>query len=256
MAALPLPAVTLCAITSVNVAATVAALRASLEQVGSAECLLFTDADITPSTSGIRIVRVPRLTSSKAYSHFVLHSLADHIRTSHCLIVQWDGFVLDGARWDNKFLDFDYIGSPWPQFADEHSVGNGGFSLRSRRLLEACRDPRFSGTHPEDVMICRTNRTLLEREHGIRFADLPTAERFSYERTSPPCPTFGFHGIFNMIPALGADRFWATYLTLDDRSTAAIDRRTLLRQLKNGPQSVRRRARLINDLLRDKLKSR
>jgi len=252
--ALSLRTVTLCAVSSVNVVATIAALRTSLEQIQFSECVLFTDALISPSPPGIRIVPIAPLTSAKAYSEFVLHSLADHIRTSHCLLAQWDGFVLDARQWDDAFLNLDYVGSPWPQFSDEHSVGNGGFSLRSRRLLEACRDPRFVGSHPEDVSICRTNRDLLEKAHDIRFADLPTAERFSYERTTPLGPTFGFHGIFNMIPALGADRFWATYCALDDRSTAAADAWTLLRQLGNGPQALTRRIHLIRDLIRDRVR--
>ena len=249
---LSLPTVTLCAVSSVNVIATIAALRTSLEQIQFSECLLFTDAPISPRPPGIRVVPIAPLTSAQAYSEFVLHSLADHIRTSHCLVVQWDGFVLDSRQWDDGFLTVDYVGSPWPQFSDERSVGNGGFSLRSRRLLYACRDPRFVGSHPEDVSICRTNRGLLEKAHDIRFADLPTAERFSYERTTPPGPTFGFHGIFNMIPALGADRFWATYRTLDDRSTATVDAWTLFRQLGSGPQASSRRIRLIRDLIRDR----
>ena len=241
---LPLPTVTLCAASSVNLDATIAALRASLDQVDFAECLLFTDAALADIHPSIRVTPVERIASSERYSDFILTELAEHVRTDHCLIVQWDGFVLDARQWEPGFLNFDYIGAPWPQFSDGHDVGNGGFSLRSSRLLEACRDPRFHRTHPEDLAIGRDNRLFLEREHGIRFADRETASRFAFERTTPSAPTFGFHGIFNMIPALGPDRFWELYESLDDRRTAFTDYRLLMGQLGRGGQASSRRARL------------
>ena len=38
------------------------------------------------------------------------------------------------------FLDYDFIGAPWPEGQEENSllVGNGGFSLRSKSKLLAC----------------------------------------------------------------------------------------------------------------------
>ena len=249
MGGLALPAVTLCAATSVNVAATVRALQVCLDQVDFADCLLFTDASLDQLDPRIRVVEIDRLTSAEAYSQFILRELPEFVRTSHCLIVQWDGFVLDPARWDEAFLDYDYLGASWPQFGDAHDVGNGGFSLRSRKLLEACRDPRFRAAHPEDLAICRLNRDLLEKEHGIRFADRATADRFAFERAAPRVPAFGFHGIFNLIPALGGDRFWELYRSLDDRRTAFLDYRTLMRQLGSDRKANMRRLRLSLDRL-------
>ena len=250
MAKLKLPTVTLCAATSVNLAATIKALEFSMKQVDFAECLLFTDADLLAPPKGVKILPIDRLGSARAYSHFMLDLLADHIRSPHCLIIQWDGFVLDANRWDEGFLDFDYVGAPWPQFGDGHDVGNGGFSLRSRRLLDACRDPDFRAGHPEDLAICRDNRRLLEDGHAIRFADRATAARFAYERVPPGERTFGFHGIFNMPKALGVDRFWALYKALDDPSSAFVDYRILFRQLGEGRRSTLRRMRLTLDWIK------
>jgi hypothetical protein len=252
MTHLSLPDVTLCAAASVNVAATVSALHRCLDQVEFADCLLFTDAKVDPLDlrSRISTVAIGRLGSAQAYSHFLLRDLADHIRTSHCLIVQWDGFVLRRDCWNPEFLSCDYIGAPWPQFSDAHVVGNGGFSLRSRRLLEACRDPDFLPSHPEDVAIARTNRDMLERKFGLRFADRALAEQFSFERTAPPGPTFGFHGIFNLVDALGPHQFWEVYCTLDDRTTVAVDYWRLLRELGKGPGAWPRRAKLTLDHLK------
>jgi len=245
---LALPSVTLCAASSVNVAATIWALQQSLDQIDFADCLLLTDVTVEEPDPRIRTVPTARLNSASAYSDFILRSLADFVKTSHCLIVQWDGFVLDASQWDDDFLRYDYIGAPWPQFA-ENNVGNGGFSLRSQRLLEACRDPRFQVEHPEDIAICRLNRPLLEREHGIRFSDRAAADRFSFERQAPPAPTFGFHGVFNMIPLLGADRFWKVYRGLDDKSAVLMDYRLLMRQLREAAAPPKRRYDLTKDRL-------
>lgn len=227
-----------------------AALRASLAQVHFGSALLFTDSapDVVPEE--VRVVPIRRLRSGRDYSEFLLLNLVNHIATDYCLIVQWDGFVLDARQWDPKFLDYDYIGAPWPQFADGHDVGNGGFSLRSRRLLQACQNPEFICWHPEDVAIGRVNRELLERDHGIVFAEKRLAERFAFERTTPRGPTFGFHGIFNMIPALGADRFWELYRTLDDRSNAVPDYQLLMRQIVRGPKRMSRGMRLSYDRIK------
>jgi hypothetical protein len=137
-----------------------------------------------------------------AYSVFLLAEFVDFLTTSHVLIVQWDGFALNRDAWDDSLFDYDYIGAPWPQFAPPYNVGNGGFSLRSRKLLEALRDPEMRLHAPEDLCICRTNRPLLESRHGIRFAPEEVAARFAFERTAPAQPTFGFHGLFNFPVAL------------------------------------------------------
>jgi hypothetical protein len=136
---LTLPTATLCAATSVNLPATLEALRRCLGHASFAECFFFTDDRFEIDDSAIRMNSVERMRSSSAYSRFMLQDLADHVKTDHVLVVQWDGFILDADAWDDRFLEFDYIGAPWPHFGDDHDVGNGGFSLRSRRLLEACR---------------------------------------------------------------------------------------------------------------------
>ena len=251
---LQLPTVTLCAATSTNVDATVAAIASSSEQISFGDVLLLTDSATVESLPWGRIERIAPLRSARHYSQFMLGQLADHVRTEHCLVIQWDGFVIDPRQWDERFLKCDYIGAPWPQFSDSHDVGNGGFSLRSRKLLEACRSPGFTPSHPEDVAIGRVNRAFLEREHGILFADIDAAARFAFERSAPPGRTFGFHGVFNMIPLLGADRFWQIYESLDDRSTVFHDYRLLMRQVASGKCAARRRLELTVDLTRSRLR--
>ena len=139
----------------------------------------------------------------EAYTSFLLRDLNQHIQTPFVLVTQWDGYVTHPGMWSDEFLDYDYIGAVWYWFP-ENKVGNGGFSLRSKRLLEAMCDPQFELLHSldgkklgEDELICRVYRSVLEQKFGIRFPPESIAHRFAYERSAPTLPTFGFHGLFN-----------------------------------------------------------
>jgi hypothetical protein len=247
MARLHLPDVTLCSAASVNVAATIAALSRSLDLVEFGDCVLFTHQVPPEMDPRIRLERISPLRSAKEYSFFILRDLVGHLRTSHILICQWDGFIINPEAWTDDFLSYDYVGAVWPQFSDTQVVGNGGFSLRTRKLLEACRNQAFVMQHPEDVAICRSNRNLLEGDLGCRFAEPVIAAGFSFERQQPPRPTFGFHGVFNMIPLLGRANFWQTYGSLDDRRTLWTDYWMLMGQLAGGASSWPRAARMTLD---------
>ena len=127
-----------------------------------------------------------------------MKDLLRHVETEHVLLIQWDGYVVNPEAWRDDFLDHDYIGARWGFHEDAHCVGNGGFSLRSRRLLEALQDPAIDRFEPEDEMICRHYRPMLESRYGMRFAPPEVADRFSFETTYPQGRPLGFHGLFNM----------------------------------------------------------
>ncbi len=188
--------VTLCAADSARVTLTLRALAHSVSLCRFGDAVLFTDADVA---APVRVRRIARLASRDAYSAFLLKELAAHVATSHVLVVQWDGFVVAPEAWDPAFLAYDYVGARWEPRGDGMDVGNGGFSLRSRRLLDALQDPRFAPVPgvPEDHLIGRVWRPALEREFGIRFAPADIADRFAQERVLSPVPCFGFHGLFN-----------------------------------------------------------
>lgn len=251
-ARLALPRVTLCAASSVNVQATIRALEISLAHIEFAACKLFSDSGLAADHPDITVVPIPRLASASAYSAFMLDGLVDHIDTSHCLVVQWDGHVIDARRWQPAFLDYDYIGASWPQFADGHDVGNGGFSLRSRRLMELCRLPGFHASHPEDVAVARVNRVWLEGQ-GMRFAPRAVADSFSAERAGSPQDSFGYHGVWHMPRAIGEVAFWDVCSNLDDLGTIRHDIASLVKQLAPGPGGWRRALRLVTDVVRHAL---
>lgn len=141
---------------------------------------------------------IDTITDRKQYSRIMLKEVYQYIETDYVLVVQYDGMAVNRQNWTDDFLLFDYIGAPWPWYPT-NNVGNGGFSLRSRRLIELMSryDFAFIEDLNEDENICRYNRLQLEY-HGIKFADVKTAAKFSHEREAAKQDTFGFHGMFNV----------------------------------------------------------
>lgn len=130
-----------------------------------------------------RVILIDPITSIEAYSHFCIRDLAKFVDTDFALVFQYDGFILNPDAWTDEFLNYDYIGAPW-WYTDDMNVGNGGFSLRSKKLLEVLRDAEFiTEFHPEDHHIARTYQKEL-KTHGIRYAPQSLAEKFSIEGTS------------------------------------------------------------------------
>jgi tetratricopeptide (TPR) repeat protein len=200
---LKLDNVTLCCLDCAYYALAADALRVTLSKCDFAEALFFSDRDC--QVNGVRFVPTERITSSAQYSNFLIHRLHEYIDTDYVLIIQYDGFVLNPAAWDPQFLQYDYIGARI-SINNRSIVGNGGFSLRSRRLLRALRDDgeirrydAFREPYSEDLAICDTYRDILESRHGIRFASEAVADRFSAELTPPTVHNFGFHNLIHLI---------------------------------------------------------
>src|SRR4030095_11064934 len=196
---LDLPGVTLVCIDTANHALALRALAQSCAAIRFARVLFLTDAvpDGVAALDNVEIAAVAPITSRDAYSNFVLKNFLPFVDTAHVLLIQWDGYVINPGAWDAAFLEYDYLGAKWFWHDDAMRVGNGGFSLRSRRLLEALQDPRIELVEAEDTTIGRTFRPLLEREHAIRFGSEALADRFAFEAAYPIGKPFGFHGLFN-----------------------------------------------------------
>jgi len=163
------------------------------------------------------------------YSIFVMHSLYSFINTEHCLLVQDDGWCINGLN-INRFLEYDYVGAPchlafidksennerpyrheviakfgWVNEPRRTVIQNGGFSLRSRRLLEAPNKYGFTHTGSpqfwkEDIQLTGIYRKLLEAK-GIRFAPEDVAKTFAIEHYDP-----SFHKNVNLDQIIGLHR--------------------------------------------------
>ena len=142
---------------------------------------------------------IPAITSIKDYSSFMIRNAGDYVKTEFALVIQYDGFIVNPAAWNDQFLRYDYIGAPW--WADEKFlVGQGGFSLRSQRLMKILQqiDTSDLGEIPEDWYIAVTKRSELEAK-GMRFAPADLARQFSFEGNEKEGiewnGQFGFHGL-------------------------------------------------------------
>jgi hypothetical protein len=234
--------VTVCCIDTNHPAAGLRAIRQSMKQCEFGRRLLVSSQLICEP--GIECLAIPRFEKLEDYSFFVMKKLGRYLQTDFVLIVHWDGYVIDGSLWRDEFLEFDYIGAPWPSEI-KNAVGNGGFSLRSRRLMRMLADSHIEHFHPEDAVICQVYRESLEK-NGIRFADFDTAFRFSVELGEPPGPTLGFHGVFNLWRFLPRDEL-GPLLDLLPASHIHSDAMT---QLLNKYQSLGRSEEAREILLR------
>ena len=229
---LHLPDVTVVCIDNVAQDLAMMALRDTLRQVTPAKVLFWTDeagwrkllSAASLSADPFRHERTVVLPfdehGKEAADQPLWYEAPHQVTTSHFLTVQWDGWVVDANAWTSAFLDYDFVGAPWWWHPPGQQVGNGGFSLRSRRLGAFLADNReaFPYRYPEDDAIGRLYRARLEAE-GFRFAPPELAYRFSIEHPNPDprvkrVPTFGFHDIRN----------WGWLLSdeeIDTRLTAA-----------------------------------
>lgn len=185
------------------------AITKSTENIQFNSVKYFT-CNIKNKLKGVEYIKILELKCIKDYSKFCLVELNKYINTNYCLIIQHDGYVINPTSWNSKFLDFDYIGAPWSDPLFKHKVGNGGFSLRSKKLLETT--ARIFKNYPnikiknkvwpndvlsEDWLICNSYYDEMIHE-GIKFADIDTASCFSVEHphSKMKLNPFGFHGNF------------------------------------------------------------
>lgn len=165
--------------------------------------------------------QIPYLDMSM-YAQLCVERLTDYIDTEFCLLVQWDGYIIDTNYWADEFLNYDYIGCPWASWG--YTVGNGGFSLRSKKFLDISSSLEYySDSHiqagiPSNVFlhgsICAEDFFLcyIHKEHmvknGIKFPSPELAYQFSVEHQDGKIKqfdpndistykSFGFHGHFN-----------------------------------------------------------
>jgi hypothetical protein len=140
----------------------------------------------------------------RAYSQYVIRELPKLVTAEHFMIIHRDGYPLNPEKWEDEFLKYDYIGAPWGP--EPWAVGNGGFSIRSKRLAWWAMEQPWSDTENEDWHLC-VNLRKAAIAAGFTFAPLEVAARFSLETDIPALPrtlknVFGFHGVQNRLDLL------------------------------------------------------
>lgn len=198
--------VTLVAIDFMTYELTQRAIEITLRNFEPKEIVVISDREFVP---GARTVLRPPVSGMPEYASVMLNEVANHVNTNHAMYVQWDGMADNASLWTDEFLEYDYIGAPWPWRPEGQNIGNGGFSLRSKKLLDICANDsrlRLTADEPiaEDNIIGVHNRAYLEQQYSIKFPSTQLAGQFSYELEQPR-DSFGFHGLWNIFRRLGDD---------------------------------------------------
>lgn len=206
-----LPDVTLVAPTGNNIEKTIESIQISCDKVdfGAVKLITHNKLDNHPDFIKFEESEYPMNTYTK-YNEYVFLNLGKHVNTSHCLLVQYDSWILNADVWDNDWLQYDYCGAPWPKVensymannGDRVNVGNGGFSLRSKKLCDLPFKMNWnlkqeqSFFNEDGNICCYWRREMLE--NGIKYAPVEVAAKFSYENpiienNFGKMKTFGFH---------------------------------------------------------------
>lgn len=208
---LQLPDVTLVAMTSVKIGATIKAMEYSMKGIDFGDAVLITDRRPFGLPKKIRFGKIDKLDSIDKFNYDCVYEMYKYIHTSHIMLVHADGFVVHPEVWSDEFLDYDYIGAPWPVPPEEDTVtfrdpdgklirvGNS-VGIRSRKLLELPTTlgipwQSFYGWYNEDGFLCCHHHKELE-EAGCRYAPVEVAARLSQEQSMPETEgitPFAFH---------------------------------------------------------------
>lgn len=194
-----LPNVTLAAMTSVDIYETIKALEYSMRHIEFGDVVLVTHRKPLTLPKSIRYSHTSKLDNIDKFNYKMVYELGEHIHTDYILLVHADGFVVHPESWRDEFLEYDYIGSPWPLPEGEHAyydskgeicrVGNS-VSIRSKKLLDFPKSAGLKwermedGTYNEDVFLCCKNKNLLE-DAGMKFAPIEVAKYFGHEHMIP-----------------------------------------------------------------------
>lgn len=220
--------VTLWAYATVFHKATAQALIRCLNKVRFDSVVIFTDQkeyfDPLPWTPEPTIIKVPHYGAGDPTVETQVRRGADqvsvwmltqlpqyaHLFSEHMLGIQWDSFIVNPDAWRPEWLQYDYIGAAWP----DGVVGNTGFWLSSRRMIEAIGSLKLpaipQACHPYDVRLSYEHcpphpyylrfpgghtgfRGLLEKQ-GMKWAPREEADKFSVENQEYR-GSFGFHGV-------------------------------------------------------------
>jgi hypothetical protein len=214
--------VTLIAFTSVKIDKTIKALEHSCKGIKFGAVKLVSDIKPDNLPSPIEHEYCDKMSNIDEWNYAVIYKLGKYIETEFAILIHDDGFIVNPDSWRPEFLDYDYIGAPWPLPKDDFSyrditgeiirVGNS-VSLRSKKLIDLpvkinLEWKPFHGYYNEDGFICVNNRHVY-KEHGMKFADIDVAKYFSHEMMIPEIENikpFAFHrhyGTNNIYPNFG-----------------------------------------------------
>lgn len=159
----------------------------------------------------VKLIWDDKITGIDEWNRKIIYELTDYVQTEFAMLIHADGYVRNSHIWSDRFLEYDYIGAPWPLPQDNYSyrtstgelvrVGNS-VSIRSKRILSLPRElglewkPYYGNTN-EDGFLTVHNRDTL-KGHGVQFAPIEVAKHFSKEHEieeNEGLSTFAFHTV-------------------------------------------------------------
>tara|TARA_R110000851_G_scaffold183027_4_gene332133 strand:+ start:733 stop:1398 length:666 start_codon:yes stop_codon:yes gene_type:complete len=219
---LELETITLVILSSIKLEKSIKALEYSCRDIKWGEVKFVSDTKPDNLPDFIQHEFCPKMSNVDEWNYAAIYELPKHIKTDYCMLIHDDGFVVNADSWREEFLDYDYIGAPWPLPQDDFSfrakdgelirVGNS-VSLRSKKLLDlpinlGLEWKAFHGYYNEDGYIC-VNYRHRYLENGCKFATIDEAKYFSHETMIPEVQgikPFAFHGhagLNNIYPNYG-----------------------------------------------------
>lgn len=196
-----IPNTTLIIVDCVDAVRAQVALEECLKGCSFSDVKLLTSKDIDSPYK----IKIDPIRSQNEYSEFMLKHIYEYVDTMHMQIVQFDGWIINPKSWDDEWCKYDYMGALFDENPlTDYSVGNGGFSFRSRRLMKFVSENLgpYTGNgwhyfHNEDGVITRGMRGMLV-EAGFKFCPIRVAPFYSVERclrhrVKTP---FGFHSFY------------------------------------------------------------
>ena len=155
-----------------------------------------------------RTILCENFPNKKEAGQFYYSEAMKNVKTDFALMLEWDAGIINPANWRSEFFDYDYIGAPW-NTGDDMKVGNGGFTLMSKRLGQFLCDHRREFPVYTDWDVCRTWRRQLEQAGNFKWAPYGVAQDFSWELAPRSPSSFGWHGAFHWYATLARDELVA-----------------------------------------------
>jgi hypothetical protein len=204
--------VTLIALTSVRLPETINALEHSCRGIKFGAVKLASDIKPDYLPENITHEFTEKSSNIDEWNYNIIYNLPKHVETDYCILIHDNGFIVNPESWKDEFLEYDYIGAPWPLPNDNFSYrdinGNlirqgNSVSLRSKKLLDVPNNlnlewKAFHGYTNEDGFIC-VNYRHKYLEEGCKFANIDVAKYFSHETMIPEIQgikPFAFHNYF------------------------------------------------------------
>jgi len=210
MKKIQIPDVTLITFASIRIPEHIEAMNKCVENIdfGAIKLLSNKKPDNLPDYA--EFIEINPINDIMDYNRFAFADLGYYVETSHALLFQDHAYILNANLWEDEWLRFDYIGAVWPlrensYIANNDEIvrnGNGGFSLRSKKLM---RLPKQNGWYLKEEQgfynedgntTCYWRKEFLD--NGVIYAPVEVAAKFSFETAIEEndfgaMPTFGFH---------------------------------------------------------------